>query len=269
MRGKVVFILILGSALLPWVAVLLYRKPINTFYSQTEGVFASLALLLSIYIGIAEYYYLKSERFYLWVQRQVLRWRRVHTYWRFTVRYSQVDSLLAEGRSTVPAVQGQILAAFRASFPGKPLVETSLKNALSVVVDDVDRFDFTFDIDADEIGLQTSKMRVPSDIYWSFLDTLVNLLGNVEKAIRPKETAYRLELVFEKNPYFGFFVRHVPEKLLNHFRCSFQSSISTDCRVEATKDAIYLDCPSNTTLDKVARGYLSLSSRLVTQGKAG
>jgi hypothetical protein len=189
--------------------VIFFHDPINRFHAKTEGVFASLAIIVAIYVVIGEYYYLKSERFYLWVQRQILRWRRAHTYWRFTVRYTGVSGLLLEGKSEVPELQRRILAAFANSFLNKPMSNSSLTNSLSVTVDDIDRFDFSFDFDSDEITLLTSKMRVPSNIYWSFMDTLVELLDRVEKAIGPRESQYRLEMTFETNPYFGFFVRHV------------------------------------------------------------
>src|SRR5687768_2218415 len=102
MWGKVSIIF---GLLVPVALVFVFHGIVNTSYARMEGVVSVLAFLAAIYIGIAEYYYFKSERFYLWVQRQILRWRPVHTYWRFTVRYDGINALIVDGRSRIPELQ--------------------------------------------------------------------------------------------------------------------------------------------------------------------
>lgn len=253
------------AILLPFAVIHLLGERLSNSDSKFGSSLAVITLFANAYLFAAHIYYFKSEAAYLWIQRLLLRFRRTHTYWRFTVSYNGIDPLIIEGKSRVHELNRMLVDAARVALAGRVTAE-SMATGVHLLIDDRDRFEFAFDVEEDRLALHTSKMLVPNHLYWRTLDRLTAFYDAAEKIVRPRETDYRLEVAFERNPYFGFFVRHVPERLLTYFRCTFQSSISPDCRIEATKEAVYLNCTSNATLNSVARGYLSLSDRLITKG---
>src|SRR5690349_20640637 len=128
MRGRG-FILVGVIAILPIGLIVLFHRFLNEFNEKSGGVVAALSILASVYLFIGNLYYLRSEAVYLWVHRQLLRFRNVHTFWRFTVAYSRVGWLVVEGKSQVDAISNDLHERISQAFKDQTISDERLTNS--------------------------------------------------------------------------------------------------------------------------------------------
>jgi hypothetical protein len=218
-----------------------------------------------------EFCYLRDERFFLFIQRNLLRFRRIHTFWRLTVSYEGAGVVDDSGAPLGRQLTERLREVFDARSRGICSWQVGA-NFSNVIVDDRDRFNFGFEYETRRAALTSSKMLVPSHLYERSLKELAGTLTEVERVLRPTRSDYRLEISFERqNPYFGFFVRNVPQELVRHFRCVFRTVPlhGAECVIEATESTILLNARDHHTLHEAAGKYLTLSDTLITSSGRG
>lgn len=254
--------LILLAVCIPALTIWIFGVWIETNFSEWQGRIALAAATLEVYVFIAWAVYLKNERTYLFVQRILLRFRRTHTFWKFKVSYSSTPALKGQSFDIDESVVA-IEQAFKDAIPTASISAITLKNQVTVTIDDGDRFIFDFDHAQEELHVTSSRIRVPSHLYAAQLASLLRITSSIERSLQPGVAFYGLDINFDKNPYFGFFVQNVPINLIRGFHCSFQTTIRPGCTVEANKTTIFVSARDYPSLMEVAESYLSLSETLV------
>jgi hypothetical protein len=116
-----------------------------------------------------------------------------------------------------------------------------------------------------EAALAVDKILVPANVYQEYLGQLTRVFTALERDLRARQASYSMHILFPRpNPYFGFFVRHVPIEMLHEFRCTFTPSGNGSSRIEVSKYGITIQTDSPGNLQNLATSYLSLSKRLIT-----
>jgi hypothetical protein len=259
LRPPIAWLVISACIVLPILSVWIFSNWINEKYSHLEGVITALIVLFNAYLFLASLFYYRSERFYLFVQRQLLRFRRTHTRWKFVTHYKEVEAFKA-GQNRIVEIGNLLSASFAKVFPKSKVTRKQSLNEIEIIVDDGDRFVFRLDHDHDEAYFVTSRMRVPSGIYVGYLRQNIHLLSEVEKQLSPKSVDYRLEIEFDRNPYFGFFLRNVPADLVKTFHCVFHTTVRAGASVEVWTNTVAVSTADCFALQEVATNYLALSS---------
>lgn len=254
-----------GVIVLPLFFGIIGAISFNDWFGRWTGAICGVSIVLNVYLFIGGYYFFKSERFYLWVQRQLLRVTRTDTNWYFQVSYENIlesDGKFAwDEKNFVKRLANSI-----EKLVGKQVcIEKELLNCFTLVVDNRIRLKSRYEIDGTG-SLTVTKILVPSHRYDEYMNWLCGVFSIIEREFRAEQVCYRMHIEFpDRNPYFGFFVRHIPAKMLREFHCAFFSSLSEGATIDVNNDEIIIDADSPQKLYRLSKSYLSLSENLVTR----
>jgi hypothetical protein len=262
MGRKISIVLVI---ILPLVLCIFAGIKLNDWLGKWTGAICATSIIINIYVFIGSYYFYKSERFYLWIQRQLLRFKRTDTNWYFQVSYENISQ---SGGKFAWQEEKFIdrLACNIEGLVGKSVsIEKDILYCLFLVIDNQIRLTLRYG-DNGNASLAISKLLVPSHRYDEYISWLSDIFSEIEREFRSRDVQYRMHIEFpHKNPYFGFFVRNIPRKLLREFRCTFFSSLSEGASVDATNNEIIIDTDSLQKLCRLSKSYLSLSENLITR----
>lgn len=230
-------------------------------WSGAIGIISFLALFLT---WIGSFYYFKNETFYLLVQRVFLWLRRTSTIWFFNVSYENI----AGDNDRFPLQKDKFAENLSELLKGslnKPVrIEEHLYNRSSFCLDNLIHFTVRHNSDT-TVTLAVDNLLVPAHLYKEYMRILTEAFGIFEKQLGANDVFYSMHIEFPRqNPYFGFFIRHVPKDSLSDFHCVFTPSITTNSAITVTKNGIVINTDSINKLNNLARSYLSLSKTLIT-----
>jgi len=214
----------------------------NDWFTRWNGAIGILSLCLLVGTWIANFYYLKNERFYLLIQRLLLHFRRTDTTWFFNVHYQNI----AKNNNQLPWEThnfAEHIALILKEAVNKPvLIKNQLLNLSSFSLDSLIHLTLRHNSDP-IVTLAVDKLLVPAHRYKEYMQTVTEVLAVLERDLRAREVAYTMHIEFPKpNPYFGFFIRHIPKDHLSEFRCTFTPTIgSSGSIINVDKHAIVIN----------------------------
>jgi hypothetical protein len=251
--------------LLPLVLCVFLGIKLNDWFGKWTGAICATSIIVNIYVFIGSYYFYKSERFYLWIQRQLLRFKRTDTNWYFQVSYENISQNGGKFAWQEEKFNDRLACNIERLVGKSVSIEKNIICCLVLAIDNQIRLTLRY-ADDGKASLATSKILVPSHRYDEYINWLSDIFSEIEREFRAIDVQYRMHIEFpNKNPYFGFFVRNIPIELLREFRCTFFSSISEGASVDATNAEIIIDTDSLQKLCRISKSYLSLSENLITR----
>lgn len=245
--------------------ILIIAISLNDWFTRWNGAIGILSLWLFLGTWIANFYYFRNERFFLLIQRVLLRFRRTDATWFFNVHYVNV----AKNNGNLPWQKEKFaenLALLLKEVLNKPvLIKNHLLNRTSFCIDSFIHLTLRYSSDLTS-NLSIEKLLVPAHRYKEYMHILIEVFSTVERELRAKTVVYSMHIEFHKqNPYFGFFIRHIPKDSLSKFRCTFAPSIATaGSTIDVQKSGIVITTDSISKLHNLAISYLSLSKTLIT-----
>jgi len=218
----------------------------------------SAALIYSIVATVSGIYYSKNEKFYLFVHKYILFWfKDHHSRWKFFNRFEGVALNRKRAKEVITE-----------ELQNKDVkLEESLDNYLKFVEDDevVYKFNIKQRKDSITIEFRTSKFTVPWSKYGEEISIYTDLFNRLSSRLNPEKSNYQISLYFEKrNPYFGFFIRYLPQEMVRNFTCNFRSNKTDESTISATKNKITINSKKTESLRRNAIDYLTLNDTLVT-----
>lgn len=240
---------------------------LNDWFTRWNGAIGIISFSVILVTWVANFYYFRNERFYLLVQRALLYLRRADTNWLFNVQYYNV----AKNNDKLPWQKegyAEQIALLLKEVLNKPvLIKSHLLNKAVFCIDRLINFTLRYNSEP-SVFLSVDKLLVPAQRYKEYINILSNIFTTLERDLQAKEAIYTMHIEFpNRNPYFGFFIRHIPKSKLNEFRCTFNPSITSQrSRIEVQKNSIAITTDSINNLNILAMDYLSLSKTLIIGG---
>jgi hypothetical protein len=222
------------------------------------------SIVISIFIFVLNYYYFKNEKFYLFVQKNILLpFKLTSTKWTLYGKFSECNLTATENH--FEKLKQDIVSAFR-TVGFDFVIKKNIANAISISVGN--EIEYQFDLETldnnTNISFLTTRFTVASHHYEKTINNLVKLISAFEQTLHPRDKSYQIQLYFEKkNPYFGFFVRHIPQQLVSNFNCTFVRPNDNSTIVKATKDRITIDAGNTLLLKENTLAYLTLDTQLI------
>jgi hypothetical protein len=239
------------------IAILLFAGiRFNDLLGKWAGVTTVLSLAFGAYSIAASVLYHKNRRFHLFVNRARMLLVRTHTYWRPAFRFSLGD----EWQGTRSTLLTQLRDAIKTGRHGTMKIVEELPNRLVLCFDDLFTVVFRLDDEALFFGVD-QKLLVPSHLYERWAQRFERLAEDVRTVVAPTEVQCSLLVTFEaghRNPYFGFFINHIPSNLLQRFQVVFRVDVNSQSRIEASADSINIEGTSLADLFHDAREVLAL-----------
>ncbi len=249
------------------LSILIVAIRFNNWFTRWNGAIGIISLWVLCIMWVANLYYFKSEPFYLIVQKSLLWFRRTDSTWKFNAHYKDI----AKDNGYFPWDKekfAEYIASAMEELLKKPVViKEQLLNRCSFRLDGLIHLSIRYDSNP-TATVVVDKLLAPAHRYKEYIDVLTEIFSMLEKELRPREVAYSMHIKFPNhNPYFGFFIRHVPRNNLREFRCSFSPNSTMDTSIiDVQKDGIVIRTDSISKLRCLALDYLSLSKTLITGG---
>jgi hypothetical protein len=256
---KTIAILIIG------LIVLILAICLNDWFTRWSGTLGILSFFLLVLTWISDFYYFKNERFYLLIQKLLLLFRRTDTTWFFNVNYKSITKNDGQFSWQKDNFAENIALKLKESTNKPVLIKKQLSNLSSFSLDSLINLTLRYSSDQD-ITLTVDKLLAPAHRYKDYLHILTEVFSTLERELLANKVCYSMHIELSKrNPYFGFFIRHIPEDGLSKFRCTFTPSIEpSGSTIDVQKSGIVINTDSINKLRNLAISYLSLSNTLIT-----
>lgn len=225
-----------------------------------------LGIISGWILFVLEFYYFRNEKFYLWVNRTLLKYfKKTYTTWQLKARYE------IEKYENSQSLFGKIKIFFENYFKDFK-VKTHLENnwRITITVNDEIVYEYLLESDPSEendtLWLNTLKHKVVSHDYEEELNSITMLLQEfLQELPCIKTTSYMLTVNFkDNNPYYGFMVKHIPMQRLQTFLLKFRVSNHEDTIISAEKKALTFDSKNILALRDTMLKYLRLEQSLYT-----
>ena len=231
------------------------------------GTFLSIIGIFSGWIVFAlEFYYFKNEWFYLWINRNILKYfKKTYTDWQLKISYeinkNNCDSIW-------------LISKFQEFFESyftelKVKITQEYNSRIRVTVGDERVYEFRLekpDYKSEHVvlWLKTLKYKVVSSDYEDEINEIALFLEKLEKWLSVVENAsYMLTVNFKNNnPYYGFMVKHIPMQKLQTFVLKFKVSNHYETIISAEKKTLIFDSRNMLSLRDTALKYLRLEQSL-------
>jgi hypothetical protein len=251
----VIILHIVVVLLLVWLGIALNDKIKNDY----TGLITVFSIALGLYTTALNFLYRRSQRFYLLVNRVLLKLRHTHTFW-------QPHFHFGLGQEQKAQIIEEIWRHFQTGQYGSSIKRNQTPTTLEITIDEL--FIAMFRLDQNCLDLHfEQKLLVPSHLYVEYRRKLSKLAEGIAGILKPVSSKYGIIVSFDegnRNPYFGFFVNRVPPDLLQTFQVVFRLTNDSDCRVEAGIDQVNIE-GGNLTDTFEALGQV-LSMRAIPQG---
>ncbi len=230
--STVIFLHILFIGLLIWLGIALNDEVKNEY----TGVITVFSIALALYTTALNFLYQRWQRFYLFINRVLLKLRRTHTFWqphfRFILRQEPEAQII-----------GELWKYFQAGQHGSVIKRNQTPSTLEITIDELFVAKIRLDQNCLELYFE-QKLLVPSHLYNEYRRKLSRLAEGIASRIKPASSKYSILISFDENnqnPYFGFFVNRVPAQLLQTFQVTFRLTSDSDCFVEAGIDRVNIE----------------------------
>ncbi|MGL4462282.1 MAG: hypothetical protein ACRC1K_09010 [Planctomycetia bacterium] len=238
----VAFVLVVVLAAVAWLGYI-FNDQIEDQLGRYNGMTTAVSALVGFYSFAASVLYHRNPRFHFWVRRLLFRMSRTHTYWKPLFRF-QFDELTVKQKNEVVSKAAD---AIKRAFKGDAVLDDSSVVSSAILIDDEVRVVLRFDGDALAVCLDR-KQLVPSHLYERACRRLVKIAESVREAVpQPTSTAYAVTVTFDvgaSNPYYGFFLNHIPEALVDDFEVRFKLNKDSSCRIEAVREFVNIESAS-------------------------
>ena len=217
---------------------------------------------------ILQSYYFRSERFYLWVNRILLKYfKKTYTDWQLKIRYDiEEDNKFNE--SPIEKIKDFFKKDSIGSVPYKIRFGQALEDIIEIFIDEKKVFILEYEINQKEnkssLWLKSLKYEVVSWEYDKEIHEVIDFLERFEKELKIKEEPYyEIIITFKNNnPYYGFLVRHLPARKLQSFNLSFELPYDDGTVIFAEKDNVRIDSNRLSMLHDTVLRYLRLERAL-------
>ena len=252
MKTMVVVILhIVVIFLLIWLGITLDGKIKN----DHTWLIAVFSIALGLYTTVLNFLYRRWQRFYLFVNRVLLKLRHTHTFW-------QPHFHFLLGKEPEAQIIEEVWRHFQTGQYGSATMRNKTPKTLEITIDEL--FVAKLRLGQNCVDLQfEQKLLVPSHLYNEYRRKLSKLAEGIAGIIKPVSSKYGIIVSFDednRNPYFGFFVTRVPAQLLQTFQVTFRLTNDSDCFVEAGIDRVNIEGGNLTDTFEALSQILSLTA---------
>jgi hypothetical protein len=235
-------------------------QPVGRWGDILEAITISTGWVLFL----LQYFYSKTERFYVWVNSLRLRLTNEPTKWNFTIDLQDC----AEERplhNVWEAISRHWQQATRWHLDDSKLIVNMPGYTLRVFVSDGIPLSPHDDVVSNPgvICIQLSNLELPFRTFRAKIENeVIPLIKEIADTLQPAEEKYVAKIVFSStNPYFGFFVRRLDLPKVVSFTCDFiESSIGgRDRTVTVQKDRIDIVTDDLLALQALSLKYVALA----------
>ncbi|MBL8822813.1 MAG: hypothetical protein JNJ77_09520 [Planctomycetia bacterium] len=233
-----------------------YSDYLHSVFQHYQGAWSVVSAIGSFYLAAWVYAYKASPRVYLFIQKLKMPLMNRITYWQphFCFVTAQHEPVLFNIEEIVEELRKSI---------GEPIT-VSDQSLTSVRLTIDSRVVMRLSVDKENIYANFPvKLTVPSSKFDSESQWLQKLQESICRVTSAKSVSLSIIVSFEKNeknPYYGLFVRQLPEKFLKTFQATFVLSEKSTCRIEAGVDSVNVEGKSAAEVFDALRQVISLSA---------
>jgi len=253
----------IAALILLAVAVLL-----SVAFPQTikdwESILEAIAVSAGWILFLVQYFYSKSEGFYVFINGWRLWLTNEPTKWNFTVSLHGC-SLIYPMRSVWEVISQQNRKANRWHNDEQSLIVNMPGYTLRAFVSEgAFLLDDNLERSQTLISIQISNLELPYRTFRTKIENeMVPLLRDVANALQPRTEKYAAKISFSStNPYFGFFVRKLELPKVVSFTCDLiESSVGGHEQViTIRKDQIEIVTDDLLAMQSLSLKYVALAN---------
>jgi hypothetical protein len=246
-------------ATLALVALLIIAVYFNDCFIKWNGALGVISFEVLIVTWLVKLGYSKDRRLYFLIQRILLLFRHTDTTWFFNISFGDVSTINSEHSD----FWQHIATIVEKAWNGKVFVEQSLANRCDLVIDKRIHMRLRYD-SMQDAALTVEKILVPKYRYKEYAQRFADIFEQVSRSLGAGRISCSMHIEFGgKNPYLGYFLRHVPGDHLKDFHCTFIIKNAVIPRIEVSKKEMIIITDGVAELFTIADKYLSLSGQLI------
>jgi hypothetical protein len=249
--STVIILHIVFLVVIIWLGVTL-NDEINNKYAGAITVFS---IAFALYTTALNFLYQRWQRFYLFINRVLLKLRRTHTFWQphfhFILKQEPEAQIIEE-----------LWKYFQSGRHGSVIKRNQTPSTLEITIDELFVAKIWLGQNCLDLYFE-QKLLVPSHLYNEYRRKLSRLAEGIAHIIKPVSSKYSILISFDENnqnPYFGFFVNRVPAQLLQTFQVTFRLTSDSDCFIEAGINRVNIEGGNFTDTFEALGQVLSLTA---------